>query len=127
MVDASESGSVVAPKVDVEVTSINLIAIDCHLHGVHLASPGTLARRQAAHNLGGGGGLRVLKKPVLVHRRPAAQCLKVIEEPDLVSKNGIVEVEVVGSESRTVDVDDSTSSTDGRGSNSVDARSPCFP
>ena len=28
MVDASESGSVVAPKVDVEVTSINLIAID---------------------------------------------------------------------------------------------------
>ena len=100
MVNASQLWRVVVLKVDLEVSSTwNLVSIHSDLHGVDAASPGTLPGGQAAHHLGRGRRLGVLEKPVLVHRGLALQGLKVVVEPDLVSENWIVEVEIVPSKS----------------------------
>ena len=90
----------------------DLLSVYRHLHGVDVPAPLALPGREAADHLGGGGGLRVLEKPILVHRRPTGQSLEVIVEPNLIAENWIIEVEVVSCEAAAGDEDDSTSLAD---------------
>ena len=70
----------------------------------------------------------ILKKPVLLDGRGAWYRLKVVVEPDLVAEDRVVEVEVVGRESVSVDEDDSTSLADRSWRDTVDrgTRSRCL-
>ena len=114
MVNAPQSRRVVVLKVDLEVSSTrNLVSIHRDLHGVDAAAPGALPGGQAAHHLGRGRRLGVLEEPVLVHRGLALQGLKIIVEPDLVSENWIVKIEIISSKSRAIEEDDTSPFTDG--------------
>ena len=50
----------------------------------------------------------ILKQPVLFHGRVAHKGFKIIEEPNLVAKDWVVEVEIVSRESMTVNKDDTS-------------------
>ena len=72
----------------------------------------TLSSRKTTNNCCSGWSLRILKKPVLLDRRGARYRLKVVVEPDLVSEDRVVEVEVVGGESISKNEDDASSLAD---------------
>ena len=72
----------------------------------------TLSSRKTTNNCCSRGSLRILKKPVLLDGRGAGYRLEVVVEPDLVSEDGVVEVEVVCGESMSVDEDDASSLAD---------------
>ena len=71
-----------------------------------------LPSRKTTNNCCRRRSLRILKKPVLLDGRGAWDRLKVVVEPDLVSEDRVVEVEVVGREAMSVDEDDASSLAD---------------
>ena len=82
----------------------------------------TLSSRKTTNNRCSRGSLRILKKPVLLDGRGAGYRLKVVVEPDLVSEDGVVEVEVVGGESVSINEDDASSLADRGRRDAMDGR-----
>ena len=66
-----------------------------------------------------------MKQPVLFDGRVAHKGFKVIEEPDLVAKDGVVEVEIVSRESMSVNKDDTSPITDLGGGYAVYVSASC--